>query len=289
MAQEQAATVLTEPTHRYVEAEGLKLHYLDWGGDPDKRTFVLLHGGAAHAHWWDGVAPMLTPYGRVLALDFRGHGRSQWADSGNYGPPAYLKDVGGLIDSLGTRVVLVGHSMGGAVAQWVAVTHPELLDALVIVDAPHGGPPLFRRLMWRWRRRSRGGVRPELRSAGDIIRKFRLHPPETNLTRLEIERLALLGAEQLPSGVWAFRFDPETRAWRKHGNRMTRPKLKNITMPTLLLRGDRSGLVSPSHVARMHRKIRGSVLKEIPRAFHHVPLDNPGDTAAAIIEFVEKL
>jgi pimeloyl-ACP methyl ester carboxylesterase len=39
----------------------------------------------------------------------------------------------------------------------------------------------------------------------------------------------------------------------------------------------------------MHRKIRGSVLKEIPRAFHHVPLDNPGDTAAAMIEFVEKL
>ncbi len=289
MAQEQAATVLTEPTHRYVEVEGLKLHYLDWGGDPDKRTFLLLHGGAAHAHWWDGVAPMLTPYGRVLALDFRGHGRSQWADSGNYGPPAYLKDVSGLIDSLGTRVVLVGHSMGGAVAQWVAVTHPELLDALVIVDAPHGGPPLFRRLMWRWRRRSHGGVRPELRSAGDITRKFRLQPPQTNLTRLEIERLALLGAEQRPSGAWAFRFDPETRAWRKHGRRMSRPKLNKIATPTLLLRGDQSGLVSPSNVARMHRKIRGSVLKEIPRAFHHVPLDNPGDTAAAIIEFVEKL
>jgi len=289
MAQEQAATVLTEPTHRYVEVEGLKLHYLDWGGDPDKRTFVLLHGGAAHAHWWDGVAPMLTRYGRVLALDFRGHGRSQWANSEHYGPPAYLRDVRGLIESLGTRAVLVGHSMGGAVAQWVAVTHPELLDALVIVDAPHGGPPLFRRLMWRWRRRSHGGVRPELRSAGDIIRKFRLHPPETNLTRLEIERLAILGAEQLPSGAWAFRFDPETRVWRKHGNRMTRPKLKKIATPTLLLRGDQSGLVSRPHVTRMHRKIRRSVLKEIPRAFHHVPLDNPGDTAAAIIEFVEKL
>jgi pimeloyl-ACP methyl ester carboxylesterase len=68
---------------------------------------------------------------------------------------------------------------------------------------------------------------------------------------------------------------------------MTKPKLKKIKMPTLLLRGDRSGLVSPSHVKRMHRKIRGSILKEIPRAYHHVPLDNPGDTAAAIIEFVE--
>ncbi len=123
---------IAEPTHRYVEVEGLKLHYLDWGGDPDKRTFVLLHGGAAHVHWWDGVAPLLTPYGRVLALDFRGHGRSQWAKDGMYGPPSYLKDVRGLIESLGTRVILVGHSMGGAVAQWVAVTHPELLEALII-------------------------------------------------------------------------------------------------------------------------------------------------------------
>ena len=164
MAQQQAATELSEPTHRYVEVQGLKLHYLDWGGDPDKHTFVLLHGGAAHAHWWDGVAPLLTPYGRVLALDFRGHGHSQWAGAGNYGPPSYLEDVRGLIESLGTRVILVGHSMGGAVAQWVAVTHPELLEALIIVDAPHGPPPLFRRLMWRWRRRSHGGVRPELRS-----------------------------------------------------------------------------------------------------------------------------
>ncbi len=288
MAHQQAATVSTEPTHRYVEASGLKLHYLDWGGDAGKRTFVLLHGGAAHAHWWDAVAPLLTPYGRVLALDFRGHGRSQWARPPIYGPPAYVEDVRALIESLGTRVVLVGHSMGGAVAQWVAVTHPELLAALIIVDAPHGPPPLFRRLMWRWRRKSQGGKRPELRSPADIIRRFRLQPPETNLTRVELERLAMLGAEQLPTGAWAFRFDPETRAWRKHGAKMTRPKLKNIKMPTLLLRGEKSGLVSAPHVQRMHRKIRGSVLKEIPRAYHHVPLDNPGDTAAAIIEFVEK-
>jgi pimeloyl-ACP methyl ester carboxylesterase len=57
----------------------------------------------------------------------------------------------------------------------------------------------------------------------------------------------------------------------------------------LLLRGAQSALVSASHVRRMQRKIRGSVYREIPRAFHHVPLDNPGDTAAAILEFVEKL
>src|SRR5260370_25762021 len=115
MAQQQAATALAESTHRYVEVEGLKLHYLDWGGDSDKHTLVLLHGGAAHVHWWDGVAPLLTAYGRVLALDFRGHGRSQCAKSGVYGPGAYLTDVRGLIDDLGPGVILVGHSMRGAV------------------------------------------------------------------------------------------------------------------------------------------------------------------------------
>src|SRR5215467_4196088 len=289
MAHQQAATAWPEPTSRFIEVEGVKLHYLDWGGDPDKHTFLLLHGGAAHLHWWDAVAPLLVPYGRVIALDFRGHGRSAWANPPHYGPEWYVRDACGVINHLGTRVILVGHSMGGAVAQWVATSHPELLEALIIVDAPHGPPPLFRRLMWRWRRKSQGGKRPELRSSDDIIRKFRLQPPETYLTRDQIERLALHGAEQLPNGTWAFRFDPETRAWRKHGAKMMRPKIRQIKMPTLLLRGDQSGLVSPSSMRRMHRKIRGSVYKEVPRAFHHVPLDNPGDTAEAIIEFVEKV
>lgn len=288
MAREQAATVETEPTNRYVTVEGLKLHYLDWGGDSSKRTFVLLHGGAAHAHWWDGVAPLLAAYGRVLALDFRGHGRSEWPRPPHYGPQAYRQDVKGLIESLGSKVILVGHSMGGAVAQWVATMHPELLAALIVVDAPHGPPPLLRRLMWRWRRRSHPpGTRPELRTAADIIRKFRLQPPETFMSRLEIERLALHGAEQLPNGKWAFRFDPGTRAWRKQGGNLKKPDLRKVALPVLILRGEGSTLVSAAHSRRMQRKVRGAVLKEIPRAYHHVPLDNPADTAAAIVDFVE--
>ena len=144
MGHEQAATAaIAGPTNRFFEVDGIKVHYLDWGGDPRKRTIVLLHGGAAHAHWWDYVAPELTDHGRVLALDFRGHGRSQWSPERHYGPPAYIEDVRGLLDLLGTRVVLVGHSMGGAVAQWCALTFPEKIAALVIVDAPAGPPPLL--------------------------------------------------------------------------------------------------------------------------------------------------
>ncbi|HKA01243.1 MAG TPA: alpha/beta hydrolase, partial [Candidatus Solibacter sp.] len=275
MTREQAATVWTEPTSRFVEVDGLKLHYLDWGGDPEKRTFLLLHGGAAHVHWWDSVAPLLTPYGRAIAMDFRGHGRSEWARPPHYGPQAYTIDVRGMIEFLGTRVVLVGHSMGGAVAQWVATAHPELLEALIVVDSPHGPPPLFRRLMWRWRRKTQGGMRPELESAEAIKRKFRLQPPGTYLTRDQQEQLAMLGSERLPNGKWAFRLDPNTRAWRRVEGRVRRPKLKSLRMPALILRGEQSTLLSARHARRMHRKIKNSFYKEIPRAFHHVTLDNP--------------
>ena len=290
MTLRQAATAEAEPTNSYLTVGGIRLHYLDWGGDPANRTFLLLHGGSAHAHWWDTVAPQLVPCGRVLALDFRGHGRSAWVRPPNYGFRIYVDDVRKMIEHLGCRVILIGHSMGGEVAQWTAALHPELLDALVCVDSPFGGPPLLRRLMWRWRRKKFKGTRPELKSLDAIQRKFRLSPPGTHLSREDLERLALLGAEQLPNGNWAFRVDPETRNWRKMNRQMRRrPNLTAIRLPTLILRGEQSGLVTHRNARRMNAKIRGSVHREIPRAFHHVPLDNPDDTASAIIEFIDSL
>src|SRR6266851_2676022 len=161
MRQQQAVTADAEPTNQFVELNGIKLHYLDWGGNSEPHLILLLHGGGAHAHWWDWVAPLLVSQGQVLALDFRGHGRSQWAGTVGYGPASYFDDVTALTRHFGRKVILVGHSMGGAVARWVAAAHPELLDALIIVDAPAGPPPLWLRLMWRWRRRARGRTRPE--------------------------------------------------------------------------------------------------------------------------------
>jgi len=287
MKTDTATAAQPEPISRFTEINGLKLHYLDWGGDSGKRTFLLLHGGAAHVHWWDDVAPRLTPFGRVLALDFRGHGLSQWARPPIYGPTAYVADLIKFIEQLKTRVILVGHSMGGAVAQWTAVERPDLLEALIIIDAFPGPPPVWRRLLWRWRRKVQGGERPQLDSAETLIRKFRLSPPGHYLSPEALARLALAGAEQLPDGRWAFRFDPETRAWRRISRQVPPLRLRRITAPTLILRGAQSTLLRRWKARSMRRRIRGSILREIPRAFHHVPLDNPADTAAAIVEFAE--
>jgi len=288
MRNQIAATAEPEPTSQFVEVNGLKLHYLDWGGDAAKHTMLLCHGGSAHAHWWDYVAPGLTGYGRVVALDFRGHGRSEWAES--YGPLAHIADLKAFIrDHLRTRVVLVGHSMGGEVAQRVAVDCPELLEALVVVDAPHGGPPLRTRLMWRWKRRNQVGARPEFGTAEDLVRRFRLSPPGHNLAPAELRALALKGAEQLPNGNWAFRFDPKTRkltpGWRNH----LKFRLSDLRIPVLIMRGEHSALLRAGVARRMHRRIRGSVFKEIPNAYHHVPLDNPDATVGAIGEFIASI
>jgi pimeloyl-ACP methyl ester carboxylesterase len=282
----QAATVNAEPTSRYAVINGQRLHYFDWGGDADIRIFVLCHGGSAHAHWWDEVAPRLTAHGRVLALDFRGHGRSAWADA--YGPGNHIADLAAFLSEHVKRpVVLAGHSMGGEIVQRVALDHPHLVLNLVVVDAPHGGPPLRTRLMWRWKRRKQHLGRPVFRTQQELVRKFRLSPPGHNLTNDQLEALALKGSEQLPDGTWAFRFDPKTRKMTPGWKRHLRFPLKHIRVPTLILRGEHSALLSDGTARKMHRRIRNSEFKEIRDAHHHVPLDNPEDTALAILHFVK--
>ncbi|MGA2411019.1 MAG: alpha/beta hydrolase, partial [Candidatus Binataceae bacterium] len=245
--EDQIAAAATQPASRFADVNGLRLHYLDWGGDPLQRTILLVHGGSAHAHWWDYVAPQLTPYGRVLAMDFRGHGRSQWTEPPMYGLDNYLKDLSGFIEGhLKTRVVGVGHSMGGHVAQLLADDRPDLLEALIAIDAPPNGPPLATRLKWRWKRRNQGGPRPEFGSPKDLVKRFRLSPPGHALTPAMIEELALKGAEQLPNGNWAFRFDPQTRVIKPPLFGMRRPRLHRIKLPVLVLRGAESALMSRS-------------------------------------------
>ncbi|HKD68247.1 MAG TPA: alpha/beta hydrolase [Candidatus Binataceae bacterium] len=288
MASPVAATAAPEPTSKFAAIDGLKLHYLDWGGDPAQGTIVLVHGGSANVHWWDLTAPLLTAGGRVLALDFRGHGHSQWASPPVYGPLGYIKDVEGFLRLIGTPVTLVAHSMGGAVAMWVTAMHPELLQSLVVVDSRGGPPPFWRKLQWRWRHRAKARPRPELPSAQDIIRRFRLHPEGTNLSNEALAELGLKSAIQLPNGKWAFCFDPQTRGWRDSG-KVKLPSVRKIAVPTLILRGAQSSLLSARRARWLRRKIKGSVLEEIPRAYHHVPLDNPDDTAAAILEFIRSV
>ncbi|MCH7891434.1 MAG: hypothetical protein IH921_08025, partial [Gemmatimonadetes bacterium] len=85
-------TTKVQPQDKTVTANGLKLHYLDWGG-AGQTTMVLLHGLRGHAHSWDDFSLAACQDFHVLALDQRGRGDSDWAKDGDYTTPAYVADL----------------------------------------------------------------------------------------------------------------------------------------------------------------------------------------------------
>jgi len=119
----------------YIETNGIRMHYLDHGGDGP--VLVLIPGLTANAHSFDGLVHAgLTDLGHVLALDMRGRGESD-APATGYAIEDHARDVLGLLDALELdRVVLVGHSFGGLMAYWLAANHPERVERCIAIDAP---------------------------------------------------------------------------------------------------------------------------------------------------------
>src|SRR5439155_7594654 len=134
LAAEVAGLELPEvvlPEDRFVELNGLRLHYLDWGGAGRPRV-LFLHGGGLTAHTWDLVCLALRADYHCLALDLRGHGDSDWSPTQEYDLDDNVGDLEAFL--AGQRVVLVGQSLGGATALSYATRHSESVAGLVLVD-----------------------------------------------------------------------------------------------------------------------------------------------------------
>jgi pimeloyl-ACP methyl ester carboxylesterase len=119
----------------YVEANGVRLHYLDHSGD--EPTFVLMHGLTANCHEFEGLLRAgLSPQLHVIAVDLRGRGHSE-APEGPQGISDHVDDVLGLMDALSIdRAVVGGHSYGGLLTYYMAAHHPERVSKCVVMDAP---------------------------------------------------------------------------------------------------------------------------------------------------------
>lgn len=105
---------------------------LTWGsGD---QTVLFLHGLTGVAEVWGPTVSYLGPHRRYVAIDQRGHGQSPRTESLDYSARAFVADTVALVEQLGGKVHLVGHSMGARVALLIAARHPELLRSTTIVD-----------------------------------------------------------------------------------------------------------------------------------------------------------
>src|SRR4030095_2589992 len=120
---------------RSVESLGLRLS--EWG-DPACTPLVLCHGMFDHGRAFDLLAPLLAARFRVIAIEARGHGESEWCDS--YPWITIVLDIVHVLRALDRPACLVGHSMGGGLAIDAALLAPELVRQLVVVDG-FGPPP----------------------------------------------------------------------------------------------------------------------------------------------------
>jgi pimeloyl-ACP methyl ester carboxylesterase len=267
---------------RVVEVNGLRLHFLESGpvGAP---PICFLHGGAAHAHWFDAVTPAFTDRFHVVSLDQRGHGESAWAEPPAYGTEDFTGDLVGLMAALGwARMIVVGHSMGGHNAMTFAAWHPERVAALVIVDSRPVIPAERLTVM-----HARGRRIPRLHPSEEAaVQSFRLLPRETVADRALLAHVARAGLMRREGG-WAWRFDPATHGARQPVDAW--PLLSRITAPTLITRA----ALSPVLTQDMAERLRGSVprasLVTIPGAYHHLTLDRPAEFSAALSTFLATL
>jgi len=118
---------------RAVDVDGATIAYRVWGKRPDA-GIVLVHGGAAHARWWDHIAPLLATGRQVVALDLSGHGDSARRD--RYSLDQWADEVLAVAAGITTAPTVIGHSMGGFVALRAASRYGSRLAGVVAIDSP---------------------------------------------------------------------------------------------------------------------------------------------------------
>jgi pimeloyl-ACP methyl ester carboxylesterase len=277
-----ARSVGAEPApfqDRDIEVGGVRLHYLDYG-TAGRHPLLCIHGGAASAHWFDYVAGAFTGGYHVRALDQRGHGDSAWVDPPAYAYADYAADINRVVEKLDLRdFYLIGHSMGGMVSLVYTATYPGRVKKLVVVDT---SIKLSEERLGGMRER---GSRPgtEYKSREELVSRFRLRP-STLAPKEIVHRIAGYSAKQFPDGAWRHKFDRNVYAIREAIDGL--PFWGKVTIPALLVKGDRSERITPEIYAAVKERCPQVGLAEVAHSDHHITLDNPAGFVAAVKPFL---
>ncbi|XBQ17566.1 MAG: alpha/beta fold hydrolase [Oceanicaulis sp.] len=278
------AEALDDPVEEGAASQGGgEIVWKAWGerGAP---ALVLVHGGTAHKGWWDALGPFLARQGRrVIAPDLPGMGQSRWADQYTLDDHAAAvmaaaEDAGGFMAG---APIMAGHSFGGFVTLKAATTAPgERLKAAIILDSPirkpekqrEGAPP------------KRGGkIYPDLATA---LSRFRLLPeqPCDNLWLVDhVARGSLKAAE----GGWTWWFDPGIWAKLSYERRDPEKAAKDLRRPLAFVRGAQSSLMGAETWDYMKSVFTASPFVTVPQTRHHLVLDDPLATVAALDALIE--
>ncbi len=254
------------------------------------RPVLLVHGFAHNRSVWTGVAADLAPGLRPIAVDLRGHGESPWSPEGHYEVRDHALDLAATLDDLGIeRSLVVGHSLGGLAATFLAAAAPERVEGLVLVDT---GPSL-----------SLGGMLHIAADVGDTLRSYgtraafreRLAMTHPLADPDGIDRMTEAGLVRRRDGRFEPKLDPGilsgpgTDADLGALERDLWDALAQLRCPTLVVRGSLSAMLSESVAEEMVRLLADARLETIAGVGHGVMLDDGPALVRCLQGFIDGL
>lgn len=255
---------------------GYRLHGFDWGGTGP--AVLLLHGGRLTARTWDFVCLGLRGDARLVALDLRGHGDSDWSD--DYRVATMADDVIAAADHLGfDRVHLVGMSLGGTVAAHLAEAHPGRVERLVLVDVAPG-------TNFESTRRMRAfieGLRP-VHVLDTVVDGALGVNPRADRAGIAYRMSTLF--RRGSDGVWVPKADPTPPDYPGIMAAIERFPVQLTGLPVLLVRGERSRALPQPAAERLVATLPDGRLVVVPNAGHNVQEDNPAALIDALRTFL---
>ncbi|WP_068402971.1 alpha/beta fold hydrolase [Kribbia dieselivorans] len=250
---------------------------------------LLLHGGGQTRHSWRRTAVTLAEHGwTTVNLDARGHGDSEWADDGDYSMDAFVGDIATLVDQLGQKPVLIGASMGGLSALLAVGEGRVPARGMVLVDVvPRIEPEGSQRIQTFMTSHPDGFA--TLEEVADAVASYNPHRPRpTNLEGLK------KNVRLHEDGRWHWHWDPAFLDFGDEPSRALREQrfiaaAAQVTVPTLVVRGGESDVVSVGGVQALLDVLPSAQEVVVPKAGHMIAGDDNSVFGAQLITFLDEL
>ena len=275
------------PTSHSYFSQRLRLHYVDWG-NVEKPSMLLIHGGRDHCRNWDWVAEYYRKDYHVIAPDLRGHGDSQWMIGGAYNQIDYVYDIAQLIHQKTMEdVVIMGHSLGGAISLLYTALHPQNVKKLIAIEGM-GPPPkmIEERINIPIQKRLEAWFSDLRQSSARRVKRYpsieeafqRMKEENPHLSTEQARHLTIHGSNQNEDGTYSWKFDNYVRNFSPIGLPFdqTGELYQNITCPTLLVRGEESWASDPEkdgRLARFRCDVESISFKNAGHWVHHDQLE----------------
>jgi len=263
----------------FLDLNGVRLYYYAAGSRGAGEPIVLLHGFPTSGHLWSDVVPLLPSGHRVVVLDLLGFGRSDPAVRGRVDLRSHGDRLVAVLDHLGINYAcVVGHNIGGGIAQSVAVRHPHRVSRLCLVDSvafdawPTRAVKLARAMLPLTRHLPPAWIHSMVRA--DLLRGYLDHEKGSHDIDLYLRPfLEEEGRDALMTHLLAL--DPsETQA--------IAPQLKDVVCPTAIVWGERDPFLTAALGERLRAAIPRSTLEIVPDARHFLPHESSHAVANVI-------